>query len=78
MMALMILAVRVAILAMYDTRQATNAAGQARVRLWMAMCSAEESGQGRVWLRTFRGAQWRSEALRSDRGFRGRNLGNLV
>jgi hypothetical protein len=62
-MALIILAVRIAILvvciailAMYDTGRATGAAGQAQVRLWVVVRSAGEAGQGPVWLVTLWGA----------------------
>jgi hypothetical protein len=43
-MALAILAVRITILVMRDTGQATSIAGQTQVRLWVAVHGAGEAG----------------------------------
>jgi hypothetical protein len=51
----MILAVCVAILVMCNTRWATGMAGQAQVRLQVAVYRAGEAGQGPVWLATLWG-----------------------
>jgi hypothetical protein len=49
----------------------TGVAGQARVRLWAAVCSAGETGRG--WARpgVASDAQGYSGVLYSDKGFRG-------